>query len=103
MNAKLAGEHSWEDIWPTSPAEAADLRTRDPQARMLNLTSISIGNGWVNSRVQYRALIDFACGGAAERDVPLRADVQDCEWARQRVLEGEALMDNCTSVAGWSV
>ncbi|ORX36239.1 Alpha/Beta hydrolase protein [Kockovaella imperatae] len=86
MNAKIAGEPSlWEDIWED---EATDDAIR------LNLTSISIGNGFINNRVQARFNIEYACGGA---DIPMLGDAEECEWARKQIDMAEELMDTCRS------
>ncbi|KAK8864746.1 hypothetical protein IAR55_002002 [Kwoniella newhampshirensis] len=88
MNAKILGKLSlWEDTWSTP----SDLERYSP----LNLTSISVGNGWINGRVQYRSWVDFACGGAEDRGIPQLAQEGDCRWAQDRLTGGEKLMDSC--------
>nr|XP_031858852.1 uncharacterized protein CI109_005671 [Kwoniella shandongensis]KAA5525924.1 hypothetical protein CI109_005671 [Kwoniella shandongensis] len=88
MNAKIRGKPSlWDDTWP------APLSTDSYVP--LNLTSISVGNGWINGRVQYRSWVDFACGGAEERGIPNLATEGDCKWARDRLNDGEKLIDQC--------
>ncbi len=99
MNARLTDIPSlWDDIWPEP--EPVD-QTRFKAYRLLNLTSISVGNGWINSRIQYRSWVEFACGGAKVSGVPLLASERECEWAMERLEEGETMMDGCSSRAEW--
>lgn len=90
MNLKIAGEESlWDDIWHDRPHKSAFP---------LNLKSISIGNGFINNRVQSRYNIEYACGGA---DVPAVADPAECAWARKEHAEAEELMANCRTPKEW--
>jgi carboxypeptidase C (cathepsin A) len=92
MNAQLDDESSlWTDIWPTDVPRKTDLR--------LNLTSLSVGNGWINGRKQYRSLVDFACSD----EIPIPADKNDCKWARDKVAEAEILLDTCSTKLEWYV
>jgi hypothetical protein len=95
MNAHIAQAPSlWDDIWPNTQLDNISYIP-------LNLTSISVGNGWINGRVQYRSWVDFACGGAAERGVPMLAKKEDCAWALDMVKQGENLIDRCTNLIEW--
>ncbi|WWC71786.1 uncharacterized protein I206_105745 [Kwoniella pini CBS 10737] len=78
----------WSDIWETT-----ELAHRSP--KFINLTSISVGNGWINGRVQYRAMIEFACGHAQDEGVPMLGDKEECAWAMGLVEQGEKLLNRC--------
>ncbi|KAK4687542.1 hypothetical protein P7C73_g2582, partial [Tremellales sp. Uapishka_1] len=92
MNAIITGRPSlWHDIWPLTPLEKRQARNYEP----LNLTSISVGNGWINGRVQYRTLVEFACGGAVDEGIMRLANEEECRWAKRMVEKGEELIDRC--------
>ena len=95
MNAKLSGRTSlWDDIWPAEEIDGKGYKA-------LNLTGISIGNGWINGRIQYRAMVEFACGGAKEIGVPFLAGKDQCAWAERGLAAGEKLLDKCEDRIEW--
>jgi hypothetical protein len=97
MNLLLQSKPSpWSDIWTDTitPKQRKYLKHVD-------LHSITVGNGWINGRIQYRALVDFACGGAKDRGIPQLAADGVCRWAEKLLIQGEKLMDRCYDRFSW--
>ncbi|KZP05946.1 alpha/beta-hydrolase [Athelia psychrophila] len=87
-NALVKGDHSlFGDVWDSAVAD---------ERAILNLRSISIGNGWFSTTAQAKAHVDFSCGKA--EGVPILLTESECNWSYRQWEKCETMLTQCEGI-----
>ncbi|KAF7980745.1 hypothetical protein HWV62_36771 [Athelia sp. TMB] len=88
-NALAEGRHSlFGDIWDSEAGQG--------ERTIINLRSLSIGNGWFGTAAQIQSLIDFSCGKA--EGVPMLLTENECDWSYKQWQKCETMLTQCEGI-----